>query len=136
MSYNTEYLLDRIYNLISEQKNITDSTKLIMTKPEVVCENKKTYVKNFNKICYKLNREVSDIKKFFEEELLKKSSINSEGSLIIGGIFRQKQIQSILLSYIKQCVICKECNSTNTILFKEERVLYLECKRCKSKKAQ
>ena len=136
MSYDIDYLLDRVYDSINKQQNITESTKLVMSKPEVVCENKKTQIKNFDNICYKLNRNTEEVKKFFEEELLKKSSINAEGSLIICGIFRQKQIQSILMSYIKQFVICKECNCTNTKLYKENRVIYLECHRCKSKKAQ
>ena len=134
--YEIDYLLDRMYDQLNKQKNIAESTKLVLSKPEVLCENKKTFIKRFDETCLKLSRTVDEVKKFFEDELLKKSSIDGKGNLIICGMFRQKQIQSILMSYIKQCVMCKECNSTDTKIYKEDRVLYLECNKCKSKKAQ
>jgi translation initiation factor 2 subunit 2 len=134
--YETSELIDRMYDELNNQINITESSKLILSRPEVSRENKKTAVNNFSNICLKLNRNHLEVQKFFEDELLKKTSIDSKGSLIVCGMFRPIQIESILMNYIKEFVVCKECKCTDTKLYKECRVVYLECNKCKSKKAQ
>ncbi len=69
--------------------------------------------------------------------------------MIIKGRFQQKQIESVLRSYIskinnkiyfllslyflEEYVICKTCRSPDTLLQKEERLSVLLCNNCRSR---
>jgi translation initiation factor 2 subunit 2 len=77
-------------------------------------------------------------------------SIDANNALIIKGRFQQKQIESVLRSYIsmkdlfklknkfcffllEEYVICKTCRSPDTLLQKEERLSVLLCGNCRSR---
>lgn len=134
-TYDTIYLIDRLYEQLNQNSELSNKKKISLVRPEVSSANKKTYIKNFKEMCQRLNREMSEVQKFFEDELIAKSSIDAKGALIISGMFKQNGIQKILLNYIKQFVICKECGNGETALLKENRILFLDCKKCLSKKA-
>ena len=131
--YKTDYLVDRLYNELEKQH--INQQKVILDKPIVKIENKKTCVVNFNNICIKLNRATNDVKQYFEKEMNVVTSINAAGGLIITGMFRENQITKIFSSYIQDFVKCKECNSCDTEIIKENRITYNNCNKCKSKKA-
>jgi|AntRauTorckE6833_2_1112554.scaffolds.fasta_scaffold14771_2 translation initiation factor 2 subunit 2 len=135
-TYNTYDLLDKVYDELEKNEKVKNRSKMVLTRPEVSRANRKTFVVNFREICKKLNRTEMELQKFFDDELRKKSSIDVNGVLIIqASSFQQNAIQSILVSYIKNYVLCKECSSNDTKLLKENRILFLECNICKSKKA-
>lgn len=127
-------LLDRLYDELAK-KTTPSNNKLTIDAPIVACANKRTYVSNFAIICNKLNRKESDILQYFTEELNTAISIDQNGCLIICGIFKQAGIQKIFGNYIKEYIICKECHSYNTELIKENRITFLSCNKCLSKKA-
>lgn len=130
--YSDDFLLNRIY----EKFEIT-SKKIGATKPIIEKQNKKTHFMNFKQFCISINREDVAIKKYFEEELKINMSINSQGSLIIEKIYQPNEIIKICENYIKKFVICQEqkCNSGNTQIIKENRITYIVCNTCKTKKA-
>jgi translation initiation factor 2 subunit 2 len=133
--YKLENLIDRLYDNL-DKKNISKSNKgLILQQPIVNYANRKTSFINFSLICESLKRNILDIKKYFEEEMCIKSTINSNGVLLIEGRFRSKNIEKVLGNYLNVYVFCKECRSSNTILFKQDRVLFIKCNKCKSEKA-
>jgi translation initiation factor 2 subunit 2 len=72
---------------------------------------------------------------FFEKELQTSVSINQDGGLVITGMFKQPGLLKIFTNYIKEYVTCKECNSCDTEIIKENRITYLKCNKCLSKKA-
>jgi len=133
VDYTLDELLNRAYTELEAKKVLTN--KLSIPPPEVGCVNKRTIVGNFSTICTKINRSTSEVQSFFNDELSCKSSIDAKGELILGGIFRQKGIENILSSYIKQYVQCKECKAMNTEHVKEDRILFIKCNICLAKKA-
>ena len=98
-------------------------------------QNKKTTITNFTAICYKLNRNVNDVKKYFENEMQIISNINGSGGLVITGMFREPQLMKVFSNYIKDFVKCTECKSCDTEIIKENRITYNSCNKCKSRKA-
>ena len=129
--YSTDYLINKFYIELNNKSNSTK--KMIIEKQEVVSANKKTFITNFLIICNKLNREVDDIKKYIETELNAKTSISQNGELIIVGVFKQSGIQKIISSYVSQYISCKQCNSCNTEIIKENRINFIFCNKCKAK---
>ncbi len=133
--YSLNYLVDRAYEKLNENDRFANKSKMILEKPNVTFANKKTTVGNFRSICNKIKRKELDVKNFFDSELSAKTSIDGSGALIACGRFRQDGIHKILVRYIKEFVICKECTSPNTEITKENRITYLACNQCLSNKA-
>lgn len=131
--FSQEFLIDRLYIELNNCSN--PNKKVSLERPEVCIANKKTFFSNFSEICQKLNRKDTDVKKYFEDELKTEVNILQDGGLNIVGIFRQPGIQKILGNYIKDFVACKECNSCDTELIKSNRITFISCNKCKSKKA-
>jgi len=129
-SYTTNFLLDRIYDKL-EQNN----TNMQVPRPIVEYANQRTCILNFRNICYFLKRSELNIQAFFDAELSVKSSIDSNGCFITKGKFKENGIQNVLASYIKEYVICKECKNGYTEIYKENRMTYIKCSKCKSKRS-
>ena len=132
--YSTDQLVDRLYNLL-EQNNVQRGTKLVMDSPDVGIVNGQTCFKNFTAICENLKRNIMDVKKFFEDEMSTKTSIDGAGMLLIDGKFRSNNIEKVLLRYMQTYVFCKECNSANTKLDRKDRIQFIECISCRSRRA-
>lgn len=131
--YTSTFLISRLYEELSTQQN--SNKKISLQKPDISSANKKTYISNFRSLCSKLHRDEHEVKIFFEKELLTTTSLNVDGCLIITGVFRQPGLLKIFTNYIKEYVTCKECNSCDTEIIKENRIMFLKCNRCLSKKA-
>ena len=131
--YNTKFLVDRLY--IELGKFSGPNKKLVLEKPEISSANKKTFIGNFKAICTKLNRKSEDVREYFEKELCTTVNLNSEGALVITGIYKQVGVMKVLQEYIKKYVTCKECSSCDTEIIKENRIVFLKCSKCLSKKA-
>lgn len=132
-TYPIEFLVDRLYEELNSLSN--NSKKLIIERPIVKALNKKTYITNFSSVCSKINRELNDIKQYFEKEMNVVANVNSLGGLVITGMFKEINILKVFSSYIEDFVKCKECGSCDTEIIKENRITYNNCKKCKSKKA-
>lgn len=131
--YTTEYLVERLY---TELKNHTNANKkLMLNKPDIKSANKRTFITNFKDICGRLNRNIDDVKNHFEKELCTTVTINQDGGLVITGVFKQAGVMKVLDTYIKDYVTCKECKSCDTVIVKENRITFLKCNKCLSKKA-
>lgn len=134
LEYTTEGLIDRLYNTLQKNNVTNTANKLQLDKPIVGYSNRKTTFSNFTIICKNLKREILDVKKYFEEEMCVKTTIDSNGAMIITGRFRLENIKKVLLSYLTAYVFCKECSSSDTELFKMDRSLFMKCNKCKSEK--
>jgi len=132
--YSLEFLLDRTFKELNE-RDLNKYNKLIIPKPDVIYVNRKTLFKNFREVCYKLNRKENDVKLFLDTELSTSSSIDINGYLVINGNFKQVGIQKILGQYIKEFILCRQCNSSETEIMKENRITFLNCLKCLSKTA-
>jgi translation initiation factor 2 subunit 2 len=132
--YDTDFLLERLFKKL-EGKVSKKKSKL--ERPIVSEINKKTYIKNFPAVCKSLNRDENHFKLFLEKELNIDSSINEDNILILDSKFRQAQVENAVEKYARNFVICLEpkCSSTDTKIVRENRILYLVCNSCNSRKS-
>jgi translation initiation factor 2 subunit 2 len=127
-------LIDRIKN----DSNIAKTKKKFVSKPpEIVSQNRKIIISNFNDLCKGFKRDPEHVKKFIEGELQSSSSIFGETMmLMINTIYTHQQIMSVFENYIKKYVVCPQskCGSGNTHITKEDRIFYIQCDSCGCKK--
>ena len=109
-------------------------TQISVKAPIVRPFNKKTGIINFEKICQSLDRDLPDLKEFIEYELMAKSTLTPEGTLLINGKFRQLGIEKILVNYIISRVQCTSCQSLQTKLERdrESKLQSVRCLQCQS----
>jgi len=131
--YSDNFLTEKLYSEL--ETLVTPTKKISIEKPEVSNANKRTFIANFKNICNKLNRKEDEVRLFFEEELKTTVTINQDGALIITGNYKQNGIMTVLTNYMKEYVICKQCNSCDTGLIKESKITFLICSKCLSKYA-
>jgi translation initiation factor 2 beta subunit (eIF-2beta)/eIF-5 len=128
--YDLDYLLDRLYDDLSHK---TDKTKKnILSKPNISIINKKTVITNIEKIADELNRKYSELESFISSELNMYITQTGEGHMIINGIVKQPAVEKQIKSYIVEHVQCHMCKSIDTYTTKEDRIQYLNCKKCKA----
>lgn len=126
-NFNIKYLLDRIYDNLN---HLNTKNKVNLPKLQIVIENRKTFFSNFSKLCAELNRNENDFIKFLQNELASSTSINANNQLIIEGVFREKQMEKIIIRYIENYVKCKMCKSLQTIFTKDQRINMILCNKC------
>ena len=136
MLYEDEYLLERIFDKLDGNT----TKKFVITTPIVERKDRHTFVSNFGQVCASLGKEEEIIRQFIEKELGKSSSevtVTAGSVLVITKSYQQSAIEKILGDYAKVFVICAQpkCGSGNTELIKENRILYLVCKKCNCKSA-
>lgn len=135
--YPYDELVDRVFEqlrIIKPELAAGEEKKFVMRLPQVVwIGTKKTGIANFSQICNVLHRMPKHVLQFFLSELGTTGSIDGNNKMIIKGRFRQRHIENVLRRYIKEYVMCSTCRSMNTILVKNNRLLFLQCERCHSR---
>jgi len=138
-AYDYELCLDRLF------------AKLFAMKPGLVLQgekpkfklmpvflarvgSKRTLFRNFGQECTLMNREPNHLQKFIENETGSTSSIVQPNSLLIRGQFKAQQIETLLVKYCKEYVLCKFCKSHCTIFEKTRgiRTMFLQCSNCEA----
>jgi translation initiation factor 2 subunit 2 len=133
--YTTEFCLNRVYEKLENGR--IDSNKFKVKKAKMIVRDKKTFIINFAELCLAFRRDENTVKAFIDKYLQEKTSINENNVLIINNMYKQKQIDDMFIEYMKTYVICQQqkCGSGNTELVREDRLLYLKCNTCNSKKS-
>jgi translation initiation factor 2 subunit 2 len=132
--YTEEFMLDRGIEELGKR----EKKKKGFVKPEISSFNQKTYISNFNDFCKSMNRENSSVKTFIESELQCMTVIINENgdempqSLKIEGKYKPAQLTPIFTRYIEKYVICKNCKSSFTTIYKKNRILTMKCGDCLS----
>ena len=131
--YSEDFLLDRLYSKIGDN---CIKSRIIMPKPVSRILNRKTYLDNFFDIQQKIERKyVPSLIDFLKNELSTNASLNGENKLVLTGIFRGPSFEKAIKNYCMQYVQCPSCKSGSTELSKEEKIIFMICNNCKSKKA-
>jgi len=132
--YTTEYLLERLY---SELPSNSTKKKFKIEKPDVTNLNRKTYIKNYGDIISKMNCDEEHFKNYIKKELNTDISVNENGMLVFDSIRNIELIKQSIASYVKKFILCGEpcCGSGDTEIIKENRIIFLYCKSCNSKKS-
>lgn len=128
-----------------------DKRKLMIAPPQIAREGtKKTMFSNLTEICRKMHRQPEHVITFLYAELGTTGSLDGNQRLLMKGRFTQKQIENVLRKYIgmfplvvvnssadvlAEYVTCKICKSSDTILGKENRIYFMTCEACASRKS-
>ncbi|KAH8829242.1 translation initiation factor [Flagelloscypha sp. PMI_526] len=107
------------------------------TYPELLTRegNKKSIFANVGDICKKMHRQPEHVIQFLFAEMGTTGSVDGAGRLVIRGRFQQKQVENVLRRYIVEYVTCKTCKSPDTLLTKENRIFFMSCESCGSRRS-
>ncbi len=132
--YDYMFLLDRIKKF----KPTPVVSKLVVPIPTINrLTPKKVMFVNYSETLKALNRPSEHVQLFISAELNTYCSIDAMNRLVIRGKYGSKQVESILKKYIKEYIICNECNKSNTVLTKDPitRLSFINCDDCKSSRS-
>ncbi|KAF7762102.1 hypothetical protein Agabi119p4_8695 [Agaricus bisporus var. burnettii] len=114
----------------------SSSKRYTIAPPSIHKEgNKKTIFANVTDICKKMHRQPEHVIQFLFAEMGTTGSVDGAGRLVIRGRFQQKQVENVLRRYIVEYVTCKTCKSLDTLLTKENRIFFMACESCGSRRS-
>ncbi|KAI3826330.1 hypothetical protein L1987_00377 [Smallanthus sonchifolius] len=107
-----------------------DRRKTVMRPPQVVREGpKRTVYLNFMDHCKTMHRPQEHVMAFLLTELGASGSLDDKHRLVVKGRFASKHFEGIMRRYANEYVICNGCKSSDTILKKDNRLLFLICEK-------
>ncbi|KAL1718677.1 domain found in IF2B/IF5-domain-containing protein [Schizophyllum commune] len=137
--YTYQELLTRFYSLLhaANPALLSSSGKRYTIAPPSIHRegNKKTIFANVTDICKRMHRQPEHVIQFLFAEMGTTGSVDGAGRLVIKGRFQQKQIENVLRRYIVEYVTCKTCKSPDTLLTKENRIFFMSCESCGSRRS-
>ena len=125
-----EELLEKAYAEMPAE--VTRRERFEIPKVKVQREGNRTIIKNLSQIAKTLNRSEEHLYKYMVKSL-GTAGILESGRVILQGKFTEDEVQKELNGYVKEYVLCKECQSPDTEFRKEERVLFVKCLACGAK---
>ncbi|KAL0566792.1 translation initiation factor eIF-2 beta subunit [Marasmius crinis-equi] len=132
-------LLSRFYQLLHAANPAllsTGSKRYTIAPPSIHREgNKKSIFANIGDICKRMHRQPEHVIQFLFAEMGTTGSVDGAGRLVIRGRFQQKQVENVLRRYIVEYVTCKTCKSPDTLLTKENRIFFMSCESCGSRRS-
>jgi translation initiation factor 2 subunit 2 len=104
--------------------------------PPAACEvsGSKTIFKNFGEILSVLRRDQRHFSKYLFKELATPGNIQGQ-TLIFQGRIQLAMLNKKIGDYVKEFVYCKECGEPDTKLAKEDRITFMKCEACGSKRS-
>ena len=126
-----EALVDRAKTKLPE--NIAKHDRFVVPEADVLQEGKNTVFRNFGDIVSSLNRDQNDIFHFLQKELGTSGTIQGDDQgarVVFKGKIGGKQIDEKVDVYIRDFVLCSECQRPDTRLEREGRTLILACDAC------
>ncbi|VDC07015.1 unnamed protein product [Peniophora sp. CBMAI 1063] len=132
-------LLQRFYSQLHAQNPslLTSTGKRYTIAPPSIHRdgNKRSIFANISDICKRMHRQPEHVIQYLFAELGTTGSVDGSGRLVIRGRFQQKQIENVLRRYIVEYVTCKTCKSPDTLLTKENRIFFISCESCGSRRS-
>ncbi|OWZ68355.1 hypothetical protein AYX15_00767 [Cryptococcus neoformans] len=131
-------LLKRFFNLLHAHNPelAGEKRRYTIVPPQVAREGtKKTLFANITDICRRMRRQPEHVIQFLYSELGTTGSVDGAQRLVMKGRYTQKQIENVLRKYIVEYVTCKICKSPDTILDKENRLYFMTCESCGSRRS-
>ncbi|KAL5497841.1 SUI3 [Sanghuangporus vaninii] len=137
--YTYQELLHRFYNQLHAQNPSLFSSagkRYTLAPPSIHREgNKKTIFANIADISKRMHRPLEHVIQFMLAEMGTTGSVDGSLRLVIKGRFQQKQVENVLRRYIVEYVTCKTCKSPDTLLQKENRIFFVLCESCGSRRS-
>ena len=137
LSLDYDQLLTRFYsNLRERNPELLGQRKIKVLPPIVEREgSKKTAFVNIDRVSLSINRTVEQLMEFIFVELGTNGALDQNQRLVMKGKFTEKQIATVLRSYITEYVLCPTCRSSDTTLKKDNRLLFIQCDSCGSSRS-
>jgi len=135
--YKYSELTYRIYHLLqANNPDLISDQKRQMKPPKVLKDGTKKIIwANFAEICQILNRKPEHVLQYVFAELGTNGSVDGSERLVIRGRFNTSQIEVVIRHYIAEYVACRNCRSPNTTLERNNRLYFLCCNACNSKRS-
>ncbi|KAG5518573.1 hypothetical protein PMAC_002969 [Pneumocystis sp. 'macacae'] len=136
--YTYSELLAQVFKVLRQNNPelASEKRRYTIAPPTIYREgNKKTIFANVIDICKRMHRHSDHVIQFLFAELGTSGSVDGSARLVIKGKFQQKQIENVLKRYIVEYVTCKICKSPDTLLTKENRIYFMTCESCGSKRS-
>jgi translation initiation factor 2 subunit 2 len=130
-------LMHRIFRILRENNPSLGLGKKVTLPPPLVFRegSKKTIFANIYDMSVRLHRPLDHFKDYLFAELGTNGSVDGSNRLTLKGRFQQKQLENVVRRYIHEYVTCKTCKSPDTLLAKENRVWFITCESCGSKRS-
>ena len=127
---NYEDMLNKAYEKVKQID--TSGQRFEIPKVEGHFEGRKTILTNFFQIASHIRRSPEHFQKFILKELA--ASGQREGDRLILNIkVPSAKINQKIEQYVKEFVLCKECQKPDTELIKEDRLSFIHCLACGAK---
>ncbi|KAG0699112.1 eukaryotic translation initiation factor 2 beta [Suillus ampliporus] len=137
--YTYSELLTRFYaSLHAANPSLLTSTgkRYTIAPPQILREGvRKSIFANVADICKRMHRQPEHVIQFLFAEMGTTGSVDGSGRLVIKGRFQPKQVENVLRRYIVEYVTCKTCKSPDTLLTKENRIFFMSCESCGSRRS-
>ncbi|KAF8351974.1 domain found in IF2B/IF5-domain-containing protein [Amanita rubescens] len=138
--YTYSELLTRFYGQLHAANpallSSTSGKRYTIAPPSIHREgNKKTIFANIADICKRMHRQPEHVIQYLFAEMGTTGSVDGSSRLVIKGRFQQKQVENVLRRYIVEYVTCKTCKSPDTLLTKENRIFFMACESCGSRRS-
>jgi translation initiation factor 2 subunit 2 len=101
-------------------------------EPEIQVLGNKTIFRNFLQVASAIRRDPKHLAKYLLKELATSGNIQSEQLIFNSRIFKEN-LEKKIQDYLKNYVYCKICNSPDTKIIKERRILFMICEACGAK---
>ncbi len=126
--YNYEELLEKAYKSLPE-KVFEDSERWEIPVLNSTIIGNRTIIKNFVSSCKYIRRDEKMVAKYLFKEIGTQGYIDGE-NLVLLGKFSNKVINEKFNRFVKNYVLCPICSKPDTILIKENRVMFIKCEAC------
>lgn len=122
-----EKMLDRLY--LSLPKQALSKERFEIPKVDSFLQGPRTVLKNFSALAKTVRREPRELYKFLTKELAVPIVIENE-RLVINGKFFPNQLQDTFDHYVKDYVLCHECQKPDTHYEERSGIRVLKCEAC------
>jgi translation initiation factor 2 subunit 2 len=127
-----EQMLKRAQDLLPKKSQETQRLEV----PKVLghIQGNKTVISNFQNIANTIGRPVDHFLKYLLKELATSGEI-TKTALMLGTKVSASRLNDKIGKYLKDFVICPECNRPDTKLEKEDKVTFIKCSACGARHA-
>ncbi|MCG3225733.1 MAG: translation initiation factor IF-2 subunit beta [Candidatus Heimdallarchaeota archaeon] len=120
-------LLDRARGQLPEK--VFEKSRFEIPKILSVIEGNKTFITNIREVLSTINRDENHFLKFMAGELA--TSVVMEGArAVFAGKHAKVTLQTLLERYVKEYVMCGECDKPDTSFVIETRIMRKRCDAC------
>lgn len=127
-------LLDRLRATL-EKDHPNFDTKIVFPSATIGRDGKKTIWSNFGETATVLGRSVDHFSRYVFAELSANGSINEKNQLVFkAGKYTTTTLENVTKKYYLNYVRCKSCNSSKTHFTKQDRMEFIVCDACGSRR--